>query len=54
MLYTDQSGDLELYEEQLSRWKKLELDSGQRREVERLAERIPQHQRPDQGHPGTR
>jgi len=40
-VYTDQAGDLRLYEEQLCRWKKLELDRVQRREVERLAAQVP-------------
>jgi hypothetical protein len=40
-VYTDQAGDLRLYEEQLCHWKKLELDRVQRREVERLAAQIP-------------
>ncbi len=39
--YTDQAGDLRLYEEQLCRWKKLELDRVQRREVEWLAAQVP-------------
>jgi hypothetical protein len=36
--------DLRLYEEQLCRWKKLELDRFQRREVERLAAQVPRIQ----------
>jgi hypothetical protein len=40
-VYTDQANDLRLYEEQLCRWKKLELDRFQSREVERLAAQVP-------------
>jgi hypothetical protein len=40
-VYTAQSGDVGLYQEQLSRWTKLELNSGQRQEVNRLAQQIP-------------
>ena len=34
-VYSDQAEDLLLYEEQLSRWKNLNLNSAQRREVDR-------------------
>jgi hypothetical protein len=40
-VYTAQAGDVGLYQEQLSRWTKLELDSEQRQEVNRLAQQIP-------------
>jgi hypothetical protein len=36
-VFTEQQDDLWLYEEQLARWKRLDLTAGQRREVERLA-----------------
>lgn len=39
--YTAQSGDVELYEEQLSRWKSLNLTPSQLQQVNRLAEQIP-------------
>jgi len=40
-LYTEQAGDVGLYEEQLSRWKSLNLTPSQRQEVSRLSEQIP-------------
>jgi hypothetical protein len=40
-VYTDQADDLRLYEEQPFRWKRLELDRFQLREVERLASQVP-------------
>jgi hypothetical protein len=43
--------DLRLYEEQLCRWKKLELDRFQRREVERLAAQVPKDSGAHQGYP---
>ncbi len=36
-VFTEQQDDLWLYEEQLARWKRLDLTAGQRREAERLA-----------------
>jgi hypothetical protein len=39
-VFTEQSNDLWLYEEQLARWKKDELTATQRREVERLDEQL--------------
>jgi hypothetical protein len=35
-VFAEQQDDLRLYEEQLARWKRLDLTPGQRREVERL------------------
>ncbi len=35
-VFTEQQDDLWLYEEQLARWKRLDLTASQRREVERL------------------
>jgi hypothetical protein len=43
--------DLRLYEEQLCRCKKLELDRFQRREVERLAAQVPKDSGAHQGNP---
>jgi hypothetical protein len=40
-VYSDQAEDLLLYEEQLSRWKSLNLDTPQRQEVDRLAAQVP-------------
>lgn len=40
-VYTTQSGDVGLYEEQLSRWRNLNLAPSQRLEVDRLAAQIP-------------
>jgi hypothetical protein len=40
-VYTAQSGDVELYEEQLARWKRLNLTPAQLQQVNRLAEQIP-------------
>ena len=40
-VYSDQAEDVGLYEEQLSRWSKLDLASAQRWEVERLSALIP-------------
>jgi hypothetical protein len=40
-VYTAQSGDVELYEEQLARWKRLNLTPTQLQQVNRLAEQIP-------------
>ncbi len=40
-VYTAQAGDVRLYEEQLSRWTRLNLTPSQRREVDRLSEQIP-------------
>ncbi|HEY4045383.1 MAG TPA: hypothetical protein VGM27_00845 [Acidobacteriaceae bacterium] len=40
-VYSDQAKDVDLYEEQLSRWSKLDLASAQRREVARLTAHIP-------------
>ena len=40
-LYSDQAEDLLLYEEQLSRWKNLNLNLPQRRKVDRLAAQVP-------------
>jgi hypothetical protein len=40
-VYTAQSGDVELYEEQLARWKRLNLTPSQLQQVNRLAEQIP-------------
>lgn len=40
-VYSDQAEDVDLYEEQLSRWSKLELAPAQRREVNRLLTQIP-------------
>jgi hypothetical protein len=39
-VYTEQAGDVELNEEQLSRWKRLNVTPSQRRE-DRLSEQIP-------------
>lgn len=39
-VYFEQAEDVALYEEQLSRWSKLELDRAQRQEVERLSAHI--------------
>jgi hypothetical protein len=43
-VYTAQAGDVGLYQEQLSRWTKLELDLRQRQEVNRLGQQIPRIQ----------
>jgi hypothetical protein len=40
-VYSDQAEDVDIYEEQLSRWSKLELAPAQRREVNRLLTQIP-------------
>ena len=40
-VYSDQAEDVDLYEEQLARWSKLELASVQRREIDRLSAHIP-------------
>jgi len=40
-VYTEQAGDVGLYEEQLCRWKSLNLTPSQRQEVARLSEQIP-------------
>lgn len=40
-VYTAQSGDVALYEEQLLRWKSLNLTPPQLQQVNRLAEQIP-------------
>jgi len=40
-VYSAQAEDLWLYEEQLSRWKALNLTPSQRQEVDRLAAQIP-------------
>ena len=40
-VYTEQAGDVGLYEEQLSRWKSLNLTPSERQEVARLSEQIP-------------
>jgi hypothetical protein len=40
-VYSDQAEDVDLYEEQLSRWSRLDLASAQRREVDRLLANIP-------------
>lgn len=40
-VYSDQADDVDLYEEQLSRWSKLELTFAQSREVGRLSAQIP-------------
>ena len=40
-VYSDQAEDVDLYEEQLARWSKLDLASVQRREIDRLSARIP-------------
>lgn len=40
-VYSDQEEDVDLYEEQLARWSKLNLASTQRREVDRLSAHIP-------------
>jgi hypothetical protein len=39
-VYTDQAGDVGIYEEQLSRWKSLKLRPLQRQEVARLWQQI--------------
>ena len=38
--FTTQLNDLELYQEQLARWKRTELSAGQRQEVERLGDQL--------------
>ncbi len=40
-VYSDQAEDVDLYEEQLSRWSKLDLSRAPRREVNRLLAQIP-------------
>jgi hypothetical protein len=40
-VYTEQAGDVGLYDEQLTRWKRLNLTPSQRQEVDRLSEQIP-------------
>jgi hypothetical protein len=40
-VYSTQAEDVRLYEEQLSRWKLLNLTPSQRQEVKRLSEQIP-------------
>lgn len=40
-VYATQADDVRLYEEQLSRWKPLNLTPSQRQEVNRLSEQIP-------------
>ena len=40
-VYSAQAGDVWLYEEQLSRWRNLNLTPAQREEVDRLAAQIP-------------
>jgi hypothetical protein len=40
-VYSDQAEDVDLYEEQLSRWSKLDLAPAQRREVNRPSTQIP-------------
>ncbi len=41
LIVTTEAEDVELYEEQLARWKKLDLTAAQRREVDGLADEIP-------------
>lgn len=40
-VYSDQAKDVDLYEEQLARWSKLNLASTQRVEVDRLSAHLP-------------
>jgi hypothetical protein len=40
-VYSEQAADLWIFEEQLSRWRKLKLTSSQRQDVDRLATRLP-------------
>ena len=44
-VYTEQAGDVGLYEEQLSRWKSLNLTPSERQEVARLSEQNPKNPR---------
>ncbi len=39
-VYSDQAEDVDLYEEQLARWSKLDVGSTQRRELARLSAKI--------------